>query len=107
MCKFLAIKRVRTPVSGNVSGFSIERTFNVHDDVDIEDMYGILKDHDHESTGTSIDVQCHEDDERWFTSEYLRMPSVYHFPEMIDFAKDIVAYCRQFHIPCWLKLKMW
>src|SRR5436190_11339692 len=105
MVNFLGIKRERPSVES--TDFSIDRSFSVHDDAEIEQMYGILRDHDHKSAGTSIEVQCHEDDEHWHTSQYLRIPSIYQFPEMIDFARYITNYSKRFNIPCWLKLKMW
>ena len=109
MSNFMTIKRERPSVEVKASNFNIEKTFNVHDDTEIEEMYGFLNDHDHKSQGTEIKVECSEEDEHWFSSDnpYMRMPSIYRFPEMIDFAKDIIAMCRRFEIPCWLRLKMW
>src|SRR5436190_19879700 len=108
MSNFMTIKPEIPSVEVKASNFNIERTFNVHHVTEIEDMYDILNDPDHKSEGIEIKVECSEEDEHWFSSDnpYMRIPSIYRLPEMITFAKDIVAMCRRFNIPCWLRLTM-
>ena len=105
MVTILLVKRERLSVEA--ADFSIEKSFNMLDDTEIEEMYDILRQHDHAARGTSFEIQCHEDDEHWFSSERLIMPSLDRFPEMVDLARDIVTHSRRFNVQCWLRLKMW
>ena len=107
MCKILEITRSSPSIETDAPHFSISKTFNIQVDSDVEEMCNILELHGQNSTGIRIEVQCYEEDSKWFTPEYIILPSLYTLPSMLDFAQDMTSYCRLRKIPCWLTLTMW